>query len=165
MERNRFDLCRQTTKARLLFPTTSRFEAVFQHFNYFLKQAAKPTSTRKRHQVCVDYTTDPGFDNRVKQTQRHGRTDAFKWPSRGEEGRCLHVPPLPLLRHFLKCLPNLSPREQPVLLALDVFSVGRVIRRPSQGAETKMRPKTTHDPTYSRWTPSGSLKRSPSLSS
>jgi len=91
MELNRFDLCRQTRKARLLFPTTSRFEAVFQHFNYFWKQAPKPTSTRKRHQVCVDYATGPGFDNRVKQTQRHGRTDAFKWPSRGEEDRCLHV--------------------------------------------------------------------------
>jgi len=51
------------------------------------------------------------------------RTDAFTWPSP--------------LRHFLKCLPNLSSREQPLLLALDVFSVGWVTQ------------KTTHDPTYS----------------
>ena len=33
------------------------------------------------------------------------RTDAFRWPS--------------LLRHFFKCLPNLSPLEQPLLLALE----------------------------------------------
>jgi len=31
------------------------------------------------------------------------------------------------LRHFLKCLPNLPLREQPLLLALDVFSMGCVI--------------------------------------
>ena len=61
--------------------------------------------------------------------------DAFMWPS--------------LLRHYLKYLPNLSPLEQPLLLALDVFSVGWVKQRPSQGAAAEMLPKMTHDTTYS----------------
>jgi len=55
-----------------------------------------------------------GVTNGVSAFQRSmGRmTDAFTWPSP--------------LRHFLKCLPNLSSREQPLLLILDVFSVGWV---------------------------------------
>jgi len=54
------------------------------------------------------------------------RTDAFTWPS--------------VLWHFLKCLPNLSSREQPLLLALGVFSVEWVKQRLSQG--------TTDDPQH-----------------
>jgi len=49
---------------------------------------------------------------------------------------------------------------------LDVFSVRWVIKRPSQGVAAEMLPKMTHDPTYSSWTPRGSLQtRSLSLSS
>jgi len=51
--------------------------------------------------------------------------------------------------HFLKCLLNLSPREQPLLLALDMFSVKLVEQRPSQGAAAEMLPKMTRDATYS----------------
>ena len=42
-----------------------------------------------------------------------------------------------------KCQPNLSIREQLLLPALDVFGMGQVIIRPSQGAATQMLPKTT----------------------
>jgi len=42
----------------------------------------------------------------------------FTWPSQ--------------LRHFLKCLPLLSSREQPLLLALAVFHVGGVKQRPGE---------------------------------
>jgi len=41
---------------------------------------------------------------------------------------------------------NLSLREQPLLPALDMFGMGWVIIRPSQGAAAEMLPKT-HDPT------------------
>jgi len=34
-------------------PTTYRCEAVFQRYNYFWNQAPIPTSTRRRHQMCV----------------------------------------------------------------------------------------------------------------
>ena len=60
-------------------------------------------------------------------------TDAFTWTSP--------------LRHFLKFLPNLSIREQPLSPSLDVS--GWVIKRPSQGVAAEMLPKMTHDPTYS----------------
>jgi len=60
--------------------------------------------------------------------------------------RCLHVALLYDIRY--KCQLNLSLREQPLLPALDVFGMGWVIKRPSQGAATKMLPMT-HDPTYS----------------
>jgi len=98
-------------------------------------------------------------------------TDAFTWPS--------------LFRHSLKCLLNLSLREQPLLPMLDVFNVGWVRKeyallkerattathagcvqcglgrkgiRPSQSA--------TQDPAYYSCTSMGSLQtRSPLLSS
>jgi len=47
-----------------------------------------------------------------------------------------------------KCHLNLSLREHPLLPALDVFSMGWITKRPSQGAAAEMLPKT-HDPTYS----------------
>ena len=47
-----------------------------------------------------------------------------------------------------KCQLNLSIREQPLLPVLDVFSMGWIIKRPSQGAAAEMLPKMTHDPTY-----------------
>jgi len=48
-----------------------------------------------------------------------------------------------------KCQLNLSLRQQPLLSALDVFGMGWVIKRPSQGqgAAVEMLPNT-HDPTY-----------------
>jgi len=73
------------------------------------------------------------------------RTDAFPWPS--------------LLRHLLKCLPNLSSWERPLLPMLNVFGVGWVIIRPSQDAPAEILAKMTHDPTYSCWTPRGSLQK------
>ena len=51
-----------------------------------------------------------------------------------------------MLRHFLKCLPYLSSREEPLLLTLDVFCVGWVKQRTSQGTTTEMLPKMTHEP-------------------
>ena len=63
------------------------------------------------------------------------------------------VPPRgPPVRHCLKCQPNLSTWEQPLLPALDVFDMRLVIKRPSQGAAAEMLPKN-HNPTYSSWTP------------
>jgi len=47
-------------------------------------------------------------------------TDAFKWPS--------------LLRHFLKCLPNQSLREQPLPPVQDVFGMGWKVKRRFKGA-------------------------------
>ena len=55
------------------------------------------------------------------------KTDAFTWPS--------------LLRHFSKCLLNLSTWGQPLLPVLDVFGMGWVIKRPSQSAAAEMLPK------------------------
>ena len=60
------------------------------------------------------------------------RKDDFTWPSS--------------LRHFLKCLTNMSSWQQPLLHALDVFSLGWVIQRPSQGAAAQILPKT-----YAPW--------------
>jgi len=39
-----------------------------------------------------------------------------------------------VLWHFLKCLPNLSLGEHPLLPVLDVFGSGWVVKRPFQGA-------------------------------
>jgi len=79
------------------------------------------------------------------------KTDAFTWPS--------------LLRHLSKWLLNLSTWEQPLLPVLDVFGMGWVIKRPSQGAAAEMLPKT-YDPTYSSWTLRGLVQTRPlSLSS
>jgi len=72
-----------------------------------------------------------------------------------EDDRCLHV--ALLYDIWYKCQLNLSPREQPLLTALDVFGMGWVIKRPSQGAAAEMLPKT-HDPTCSSWTLRGSLQ-------
>jgi len=42
-------------KSSFSFSNTYRCEAIFQRYDYFLNQAPKPTSTRRRHQVmCVD---------------------------------------------------------------------------------------------------------------
>ena len=80
-----------------------------------------------------------------------------------KEDRCLHV--ALRLRNFSKCLLNLSTWEQSLLPVLDVFGMGWVIKRPSQGAAAEMLPKTYH-PTYSSWTLKGLLQtRSLSLSS
>ena len=59
------------------------------------------------------------------------RTDAFTWPS--------------TLRHFLKYLPNLLSPEQPLLLVLDVFSVGWAMQSPSEDAAEETLAKTTHN--------------------
>ena len=53
----------------------------------------------------------------------------------GEEDRCLHVA-LPVVA-FLEMLANLSPWEQPLQPALDVFGVRCVIIRPSQARRHK----------------------------
>jgi len=52
------------------------------------------------------------------------------------------------LQHFLKCLLNLLVQEQPLLPVLDVFSVGWVRIRPSQGAAAEMLLKMTHNPAH-----------------
>ena len=70
------------------------------------------------------------------------KTDAITWSS--------------LLRHFLKCLLNLLTWEQSLLPVLDVFGMGWVIKRPSQGAAAEMLPKT-YDPAYSSGTLRGLL--------
>jgi len=62
-------------------------------------------------------------------------TGAFKW--------------LSPLRHFLKCLLNLSLREQPPLPALDMLNLGWVGERLARCAAAEILPKMTHDPTYS----------------
>jgi len=72
---------------------------------------------------------------------------AFNSLGRRPDGNmCLHVS-LPV-RPCLKWLPNLSLWEQPLLSVLDVFSVGWVGIRPSQGAAAEMLPKMTHGPAY-----------------
>jgi len=58
-------------------------------------------------------------------------TGAFTWPS--------------LYNICYKCQPNLSLQEQLLLFVLDVFGMGWVIIRPSQGAAAEMLPKMTHD--------------------
>jgi len=65
----------------------------------------------------------------------------------GEEGRCLHValPVAAFLEMLTKCLLNM--RATAALPVLDVFSMGWVIKRPSQGMAAEMLPKT-YDPTY-----------------
>ena len=56
----------------------------------------------------------------------------------------------PPVRHSLQMStkPVNAIRKQPLLLALDVFGMGWVIKRPSQGGAAFLLPKT-HDPTYS----------------
>ena len=57
------------------------------------------------------------------------------------------------LRHSTKFLLNLLLREQSLLPILDVFSVGWVGIRPSQGATAALRlAKITQDPACSNWT-------------
>ena len=57
-----------------------------------------------------------------------------------------------------KCLLNLLVQEQPLLPVLDVFSVGWVRIRPSQGAAAEMLLKMTHNPAHFSWTQTGSLQ-------
>ena len=54
----------------------------------------------------------------------------------------------PPVRHSLQSQLSMSLREQLLLPARDVFGVGWVVTRSSQGAASEMLP-TTHDPTYS----------------
>jgi len=69
-------------------------------------------------------------------------------PAGGEDGRCRHVA-LPI-RHCYRCQPDLSLQEQPLLPALDVFTVGWVEKRLAQDtAAAELPSKVTHDPAYS----------------
>jgi len=70
-----------------------------------------------------------------------------------------------VLWHFLKCLPNLSLGEHPLLPVLDVFGSGWVVKRPFQGAAASQLPKITEDAAYCSWTPRGSLQTRLALSS
>jgi len=63
----------------------------------------------------------------------------FIQPVTWEDDNCLHVAFLHDIRY--KCQLNLSLREQPLLLALDAFSVGCVKQHPSQGAAAEMLPE------------------------
>ena len=84
----------------------------------------------------------------------------YRWYE--EDDQCLHV--ALSVTVFLKCQPNLSLREQPLLPVLDVFSVDWV--RPFQGAAASLLPRMTEDPAFCSWTLRGRLQtRSALLSS
>jgi len=92
-------------------------------------------SSRRYTAKCSTYSM-VAFSPKIVQVWYHyttGRiTGAFTWPS-------LHD-------NCYKCQPNLTPREQSLLPAPDVFGVGWVIKRLSQSAAAKILSKMTHEP-------------------
>jgi len=108
--------------------------ACAQGNNYLLQFRSRPKcchyfSPMKVFHVSISCFIETDMGRKTIQVRRK---DDFTWPSS--------------LRHFLKCLPNMSSWQQPLLHALDLFSVGWVIQCPSQGAAAQILPKT-----YAPW--------------